>query len=152
VDESTREEVRERAIRLLARREHAVRELAQKLRQRGYPSETVAAVTDELRAEGLLSDERFAEEFVRSRRGQGFGPLRIRADLGRRGVDDGIATAFLEDDETNWLSQAASVREKRFGTALPPDGREWQRQARYLVNRGYTRDQIRRVLGGSEFE
>ncbi|MDX1626605.1 MAG: RecX family transcriptional regulator, partial [Wenzhouxiangellaceae bacterium] len=53
-----RVEIRESAIRLLARREHSRRELDRKLRQRGWDGEDVEIVLDELDEAGLQSDRR----------------------------------------------------------------------------------------------
>lgn len=145
--DSPQVEARERAIGLLARREHSRQELGRKLRQRGYEPVVVEPVLDALEDERLLSDERFAEEFVHARRRRGQGPLKIRSELAARGVDDGIAEALLRDDEQDYLAQARALREKRFGIEAPQDFRDRARQSRYLANRGFTPEQIRRVMG-----
>ncbi|WP_435102133.1 regulatory protein RecX [Arhodomonas sp. AD133] len=151
MEENLHAEVRERALRLLARREHSERELAGKLAQRGYERTVVDEVIADLAAERLVSDERFAEEFVRARSGQGFGPLRIRADLARRGVDDALITPHLSDD-AQWVAAASELHRKRYGDAPPQDVREKARRTRYLANRGFTAEQVRRVVGGLEDE
>ena len=48
--------------------------------------DAVAQLVDD----GLQSDERFTEAFVRSRINQGKGPARIRADLRERGINDAV--------------------------------------------------------------
>jgi regulatory protein len=58
-------ELRQKAIRLLARREHTRAELARKLAAHGTPEE-IAAVLAELQASQLQSDTRAAESYVRS--------------------------------------------------------------------------------------
>ncbi len=150
MDEEAVSDARERAIRLLARREHSAAELRIKLRQRAVDAGVIDHVLAGLESENLLSDERFAEEFVRSRRGGRYGPVRIRAELGQRGVDEAIADALLRDDEADYLAQAVALRSKRFGDTPPTDVRERQRQYRYLANRGFTTDQIRHALGLTE--
>lgn len=146
MEEAPEREARERAIGLLARREHSMRELARKLRQRDYPREVVAAVIEGLAAEGLVSDGRFAEEYARSRRDRGYGPLRIRAELAERGVDDALAEPHLSGDEAGWTALARSARRRRFGASVPQAPRERQRQQRFLAQRGFTFDQIRRAV------
>ena len=74
------------ALELLARREHSRRELARKLAARGFPSDVVSAVLDQLERTGALADARFTDSFVRSRIGKGQGPQRIRAELAQRGI------------------------------------------------------------------
>ena len=102
---------------------------------------------DALEARGLLSDRRFTEQYVGSRLDRGQGPLRIREELRRRGVDGAAAKEATERDDGFWLEQASRARRKRFGEAMPTDGREWVRQARFLERRGFTSEQIRSVLG-----
>jgi hypothetical protein len=52
------------------------------------------------------------------------------------------------DPEENWLADAERVRRKKFGDAIPESYEERARQARFLQNRGFTMEQIRRVLKG----
>ncbi|MDN5937189.1 MAG: RecX family transcriptional regulator, partial [Salinisphaera sp.] len=59
-------ELRARALRLLARREHAASELARKLVGRGFDRTAVDEVLAQLAAEGLLDEMRYAEALVRS--------------------------------------------------------------------------------------
>ena len=132
-------------IRLLARREHARRELEGKLAARGFARADIAAELDALEAEGLLSDARFAETFVRTRVEGGYGPLRIRAELQTRGVDGERIDRSLELVDDSWLEHCQAAWSRRFGSA-PVDRREWSRQARFLSNRGFSAAHIRRVL------
>ena len=139
--------LRETALGLLARREHARAELAAKLRARGGAPDTLSSVLDDLEHDGWLSDARFAEVFVRSRRERGYGPVRILAELERRGVDASLGRQLLADEPADWLEQARQARRRRFGDAPPADRREWLRQAGYLSRQGYTNEQVRVVLG-----
>ena len=102
---------------------------------------------DALETQGLLSEERFTEQYVGSRLGRGQGPRRIREELRRRGVDDAAAREAVGEDDEFWSEQASQVRLKRFGEAAPVDYREWARQARFLERRGFTTEQIRLALG-----
>jgi regulatory protein len=79
---------------LLARREHSKRELVIKLRARNCPDKIITTVVEQLTEEGMQSETRFAESFVRSRIDRGVGPLRIRAELMERGVDDEVVAGF----------------------------------------------------------
>ena len=137
---------REAAIRLLARREYAVAELRGRLEQRGHEPETVAAVVDELAGERLVSDERFAEAFVNSRVERGQGPMKIGAELRQRGVEPALAEPHLE--AVDWVEQARAAYQHRFGNADPPaDYRERAKRMRFLQQRGFTAEQVRRVVG-----
>lgn len=134
------------AVRLLARREHARNELAAKLRQRGFAGEVIDEVLSDLASRGLLSDDRFAEEYVRYRYNRGYGPLRIRAELRDRGVDDDIADPWLRDPALDWTEAAREARLKRFGAAAINDRDQRLRARRFLSYRGFTVEQIRAAL------
>jgi regulatory protein len=143
-----REEVRDRALRLLARREHSALELRRKLLQRGYSPELIESALSGLAAEGLLSEARYAGEWVRSRIARGQGPAKIRAELRHQGLADEQIRQALAAAEADWGRLAAEVRRKRFGAALPASLAERARQTRFLETRGFTADQIRQALGG----
>lgn len=129
--------LRERALRLLANREHARAEMRRKLASGGGTETEIDALLDALAAAGLLSDERFAEAYVRSRISRGQGPLRIRSALQQRGVGKEVTQQALAEAEVDWEVLLDEVRIRRFGTAPPADYRERARQGRFLAQRGF---------------
>jgi regulatory protein len=133
-------------VRLLSRREHSRTELESKLRRRGFPPEAIGTLLDELAAEGLQSDSRFAETYVRRRMEAGFGPRRIALELRERGVAGLVEGPLADPDSALWDEALARVRRKRFGPGLPADLAESARQARFLEYRGFAADRIRRLL------
>ena len=146
VDLDVRSAIRIRAIGLLARREHSRAELQDKLQQRDFPSLQVTEVLTALQQAGLVSDRRFAEQFVRMRQQRGHGVQRIRRELRERGVDgELIELALAATTGQDWMTQLRAVQRKRFGR-LPQDARERARQARFLYYRGYTAEQVNRLF------
>jgi len=139
--------VEESAVRLLAGREHSVRELRQKLCARGHDESLVDDVLRSLCERNLLSESRFIESFVRSRAERGQGPMRIRAELRERGIDDERIDACVTRAADYWLERLERVRVKRFGVGAPATRDDWNRQARFLAQRGYPSDLIYRALG-----
>ena len=75
------------ALDALARRDHASEDLRRKLLEKGYDAAVVAPLLDALRAEKLLDDRRYLENFVAYHAARGQGPLRVRADLRRHGLE-----------------------------------------------------------------
>ena len=67
-------DVRRAAMDILARREHCCAELKRKLQAKSFSGDTIDTVLRQLQDEGLLSDSRFAESYVRFRAMKGFGP------------------------------------------------------------------------------
>ena len=142
------QELRIKAMNLLARREHAVAELQQKLIAKGHPRNSVEQVVNALQQEGLVDDARFTEAYVRYRSERGYGPVRIQAELREKGVDEEVQANFLDRRATDWLERGAQVRIKRFGDEAPADFQEKARQMRFLQYRGFTADQASSVLDG----
>jgi len=132
---------------MLGRREHGRMEIARKLRAKGHPADVVDEVVARLVELELISDVRFAEGFVRSRLQRGQGPLRIRAQMRDRGIDDQLADDILTETGEFWQCKAEQAREKRFGKGHPSERTTWGRQARFLSQRGFPGDVIYRVLG-----
>lgn len=137
-------------MRILARREHSATQLKRKLAARGHDADTVAEVATDMAEAGWQSDSRFAETLARSRAGQGFGPLRIRAELKDARVPESqVREAFeIIESETDFTESAVRLRQRRFGEALPERGPEWNRQYRFLASRGFDASHIRAALRG----
>jgi regulatory protein len=144
-------DLNESAIRLLAMREHSQVELQRKLVQKGFEAQAVAKTLQDLIAQNLLSDERFTEAFVMSKRERGIGPLKIQAELQQRGVANELITCYLDIRDPNWLELAEGVRQKKFGEGVPEAYNLKMQQARFLASRGFSHEQIRRVLD-AEYE
>jgi len=134
------------AMRLLTRREHSCQELQQKLKNKGFDESLIKQTTDDLQQQGLLSDERFAESYLRFRRNKGHGPIRIKQELRQRGVSDDIIAAIVIEDEAEWFDLACTVREKRFGKAFPESVAERAKQQRFLQYRGFNHQQLKHAL------
>lgn len=137
---------------LLARREHGRVELARKLRQRGAPPDLIEQALDRLCEQGLLSESRYLESFVRSRANAGYGPLRIREELAQRGLPRADIEQALRDSGFDWNEQLLELWQRKFGQ-LPADARERAKQGRFLSYRGYSLELIGRLLrGGSSVD
>ena len=144
--------LRRAAIDLLARREHSRKELLNKLRSRAELldelEEVLEEVLDRLEQDGLFSDERFAESFVRSRIGRGHGPMRIRQELRQKGIENELCALAIEAADADWYELARACRERKFGTGKPKDYRERAKQMRYLQYRGFSMDAINEATSG----
>ncbi len=139
-------EARQIAMRALANREHSRGELVDKLERKGIDRDLAHRAVAQLAEEGLQSEDRFVESFVRSRIERGYGPILIRQELRQREVADDAIDEHLTHEQGFWAGRASRALEKRFKVA--PDSREdWGRQARYLARRGFSADLIYACLG-----
>ena len=131
------------AVRLLAAREHSRAELERKLATKGHQEDAFGPVLDDLEQRGLLSDQRFAEQYVAQRVRKGYGPLRIRAELRERGVSSELIAEALDHGDHDWPGLLRDVRAGRFGKGFPADRRDAVRQARFLAQRGFPESLVR---------
>lgn len=143
---SCAKEARKKAMDFLARREYGQSELVKKLAGKGYRREVAEDVVQTLSADGLQCDQRFAENFVQSRVSQGKGPVRIRLDLGQRGVGDTLVERALEASGANWNALATEARAKKFGAGQAVDFNDKAKQMRFLQYRGFEPDQIQSAM------
>jgi regulatory protein len=144
-------EIESSAMRMLAAREHSRFELARKLRQRGHLQADIDSVLDDLQARNLLSDARFAEAYLEQRLRKGYGPLRVRAELSERGVDNALVDHALECLSPDWPELLAETAARKFGASRPSDFSDARRRGRFLQQRGFPAAMIRRYLGEDSF-
>lgn len=133
-------------MRLLTRREHGRKELEDKLIRKGCAAELAAQVAAAIEAEGLLSDDRFAEALVHVRRQRGCGPLRIQKELQEKGVAEDAIERWLAAGSHDWVGEVKRVRRRKYGAQAPKNMHERAKQARFLRYRGFTFDQIQQAL------
>ena len=137
-------ELRERVLRLLARREHSRVELVRKLGQAGFAQHDIDVLLDEFEGKSWLSDQRFAESYVADHRARA-GSIKLTYDLRQRGVSDVIIEDVLSKNRDSELERAREVWRKKYG-APPTDAADKARQTRFMQSRGFTLDAIRQAL------
>ncbi len=143
--------IRRAAMNLLARREHGYVELARKLRQRGAEAEMIDVELQRLADDGLLSEERYVESYIRSRANAGRGPMRIREELAQRGLARELVERALAEAVIDWQAQMEDLWQRRFSGQII-DLKDKAKQSRFLAQRGYAVDDIRRLLDGQSFQ
>lgn len=139
--------LRERALRLLARREHARAELARKLSPHANSAEELGALLDDLVARHLLSDERYVETRMHAR-SERLGNARLASELRNQGISTALTSAALATCAPE-LTRARRVWQLKYGSKPGTTGAaEHARQVRFLMSRGFPGEVIRRVLRG----
>ena len=138
--------IRNKAMDLLARREHSEQELRQKLKTREYDADAIDETLQALKEDRLQSDERFTESYVNHRFNAGVGPLKIRYELRQKGVSDRLADEFLEPSSDQWDELMTRQRIRKYGASIPNDYAERMKQARFLQNRGFSPESVMRLF------
>ena len=132
---------------LLARREHSFFELKSKLLKKDFEEEKIEKELNQLVEDKLLSDSRFTEAFISSRKDQGKGPLRIESELQARGIDEALISSHLMNvDDNEWSKIAYDALEKKLGKGKQVDYDKKLKFMRFLSNRGFKNFQVREAI------
>jgi regulatory protein len=134
------------AVSLLARREHSLAELTDKLVRKGYAQEEIKDALAVCQRQGLQSDVRYAESLCRARIRQGYGPVRIRQELQSKNIARELIEAVLTLEHEDWCDHAKAVWEKKYNNAKDASFSEKQKQRQFLLYRGFSADLIAKIV------
>ena len=107
-------------------------------------------VLDELENKDWLSDNRFSEQFVLSKKRK-FGALKIAHELKLRGVNKSIINRVLRDIKDDEFLLAKKIWEKKF-SKIPITIDEKAKQIRFMQSRGIEVTIIHQILSGKSPE
>lgn len=108
--------------------------------------EDVRGVLDEFEQKGWVSDKRFVESLL-NQKGQRFGSQRLKQELNQKGVDETLVQEALDEMKGTEFERACEVWARKF-EVLPVDAKEYGKQMRFLVYRGFAAEIVRKVLQG----
>ena len=116
--------------------------------------DVINQVIDSLKALGYLSDQRFIESRVRVRQSR-VGLQRIQRELAEHGLS--LEENTLSELAASEFKRAHSVWRRKFNGLFPCDPVTRARQTRFLMQRGFSIEVIRRVFSkddnsGDEFD
>jgi regulatory protein len=134
-------ELRARALRLLARREHTRQELENRLSPHAGSSAELQGLISGLKQKNQLSEERFAEGRARQL-ARKYGAARIRQDLKAKGVSDELISRVTSDGE---LERARAILERKYREPAATRA-ERAKRMRFLQSRGFSSDIIFKLL------
>jgi regulatory protein len=124
-------------------------QLAQKLADRGTPTEVADHVLDRMEAVGLVDDEAFADGWVRSRReSRGLSRRALAHELRTKGIDDETARTTLEqvDDDAEAATARRLVRRRLPSVRELPPEKQLNRLVGMLARKGYSSGLAFRVV------
>lgn len=145
-ERDSEQELRARALRLLARREHSRQELERKLSPHAGSADALRNLVSSLAEKNQLSEARFAEERARwlSRK---YGAAKIRQDLKAKGVPEEMIARFSSPQDE--MQKAREILERKYRS--PATTREEKaKRMRFLQSRGFSRDTIRAAVRGAD--
>ncbi len=125
-----------RAIAALARRDYSRKELHKKLAGFAQSEQDLEDLLNQLEAQKLLSNARFADAFVHQRQAR-FGHARLLYELEQHGLDPELIQTQKKHLHQTENERAFAVWAKKFGVA-PINTYEKAKQIRFLVSRGFS--------------
>ncbi|PSW18636.1 recombination regulator RecX [Photobacterium sanctipauli] len=134
------------AVAYLSRRDHAEKELQQKLVARGYDEQEAQEAVAFCQDYNWIDDARYAERTLSNGIAKGWGLLRIRQELAYKGIHEAIVQQLLEEDEFDWFGHAKAVALRKFGATEIDTPKEKARRFRFLQSRGFELEEIRYAL------
>ena len=140
-------QVRKKALMLLSKREYSRKKLAEKLGQKINLGPCLDKLLDDLEKDGILSDERYVNAFLSSRKGR-YGHIKILYDLKNNGVqavDLDRAKQILLRDE---LLRCRRVLHSKYGISISEDVKEIGKRSRFLMSRGFPRIVVEQLVRG----
>ena len=138
----------QKALALLVRREHSRHELGRKLADRGAEPAQSEDALDRLVEIGFQDDGRFARALARTRAFAGYGPQRIRAELGTHALSAEQIAVALDACETDWPAAARELVSRRYPGSRLSDPRQRGKAIEFLLRRGFDHASAYAAVGG----
>lgn len=136
------------ALRFLERKPRTAKEITQRLNQKGMTADGIEKAIIRLQQERLVDDELYAKQWAEQRiTRQKKGRMWVRQELRQKGIGtELIAEALNEVSEEDELESAYAVGKKKW---LQSKGDALERKRKtgaFLMRRGFTGDQVRKVI------
>ena len=142
--------LKKRALYYLGKREYSRKELHEKITPFSESLELtrqqVNQILTELESKDWLSDRRFVDQFIFSKKRK-FGLKKMEYELKMRGVNEIIIHNALNEIKSEEYNLAKNIWEKKF-RKLPENPEERLKQMRFLQSRGINSALIHQILSG----
>ena len=139
-------DIRKKLLDFLSRREYSFKELIFKLKDRVNSSEKLFQELEKLKEEGLQSDERFTESFIRSRSIKGFGPEKISNELRSKGVEENLIKKMVYSQELDWRMILKKEFDKKYSQSEIYNLEDISKIKRFFFQRGFLHDEINELF------
>ncbi len=141
---SEKESAKSRALNILGNRSLSRFEIKDRLIKKGESEETAEETAAWLQRAGLINDEEYARTLCRHYAGKGYGVMKIRDELYRRGVPREYWEEALSEIPEPEAALDALIERKLRGRA--PDKKELDSLCGYLRRRGFSWEEIKAAI------
>jgi len=143
--------IRQRAFRLLGRRQHSSSELSRKLWNKDYEQKLIDEVIDDLQNKGYLDDKEFIRAFVAEKsKAKNWSSKKIKAELFKRGVASKLIDEMFSERQTESdLESAMKLAKKKYEVLMkrnlePKELRN--KLSTYLFSKGFEYELTKEVI------
>ncbi|GMQ82522.1 MAG: RecX family transcriptional regulator [Rhodothermia bacterium] len=138
---------RTRAYHLLSYRQRSQVELSRRLSKSGFSPHIIDRIMERLIELDMIDDQAFARTFSEARvRSKGYGPVRLRSELYRKGIDSDTIDAVLADAYREKTAEVLALEAARkYMRRLTGETDAQKRRSKltaYLARRGFSSDQM----------
>ena len=137
------------AFDLLVRRSYSRKELQNKLTQRGFTEEAITATMETLERLEYIKDEKYARDWVDSRRRlKPKGKKALRMELMRKGIDKGTIERILSEiDDSEEYTMALELAQKQMNRYKSIEKYVARRRLyNFLMSRGFDYETVNNVM------
>jgi regulatory protein len=142
--------IKQKAFRLLGRRQHSASELKRKLWNKDYKQKLIDEVIEDLKKNGYLDDKEFISAFVAEKsKTKNWSTKKIKSELFKRGVaskliDETLNERLKEDDFENAMKLAKKKYEVLLKRNLEPKELR-NKLSTYLFSKGFDYELIKEI-------
>ena len=137
---------KKRALHLLEKQDRSEKNLRDKLKEGGYPSNIIDEAIDYINSYGYLDDARMAASYIRFYQ-ESRSKQRIKQDLLKKGIrEDVIENCFEEEYTADELDLVESLLQKKNYDKESATYQDKAKMYRFLAGRGFSSDIINKAL------
>ena len=129
----------------LSRREHSEKEIYLKFVNLVNSKDTLLEENLKLKEEGLISNQRYAEAYIRSRFHSGFGPVRIKYELEKKGVIEAIIKTAFQETDLDWDDKLKSEFKKKYESNDMKSSND-NKISKFFLYRGFDLEKISKLI------
>ncbi|WP_294612810.1 regulatory protein RecX [uncultured Gilliamella sp.] len=148
-----------KAVQLLAQRDHSSYELTQKIllffsKKIKHDNDDYSDQLDQLKLElndviqyciskNWVNDAEYIEKYIIMRANKGYGKYKIAAELNQRGLPVDLSRELLQVTNIDWSNIAYQQLLKKFKQYDHKNVQQRQKSIQFLMTRGYTQDDVK---------
>ena len=137
------------AIQLLSRKDRTIKEITDKLNEKGFDIEIKNGVLDKLKEYNYLNDEVYCEKYINDKiKFSKYGKNKIKANLYLKGVDkDIISQKIIEIDSNIEYDRALELARKKLPSLQKYDKIKIKAKlGNHLISKGFDFDVVNKVI------